>query len=246
MLLRRVTQHVKEQNWFAVFVDFFIVVVGVFIGIQVANWNDTQNNKAGLVTTLERLDREVSKNITVIDKILNDFEKSKNNMSQGREALNSCTFTLEGQQALEGLFFNFVEDIQPNFVTVVADQLAAQNSYQELLSDQLQEEFSDYIAKIQEEHEQLTSHYKQMWAHHVNYHPSVDAYFSNDPKYAEDYSGWGFKLDKPFKEVCKDATFRNRFINTLGFYTSINQRLLRFKADSEEFKMLLDKELENN
>ena len=39
MLLRRITKHVTDQNWFAVFVDFLIVVVGVFIGIQVANWN---------------------------------------------------------------------------------------------------------------------------------------------------------------------------------------------------------------
>ena len=40
MLLRSITQHLKDQNWFAVGLDFFIVVVGVFIGIQVANWNE--------------------------------------------------------------------------------------------------------------------------------------------------------------------------------------------------------------
>jgi hypothetical protein len=40
MILRRITEHVKAQNWFAVGIDFVIVVVGVFIGIQVANWND--------------------------------------------------------------------------------------------------------------------------------------------------------------------------------------------------------------
>ena len=40
MLLRRVIEHVKAQNWTAVALDFFIVVVGVFIGIQVANWNN--------------------------------------------------------------------------------------------------------------------------------------------------------------------------------------------------------------
>ena len=39
MLLRSITKHVKDQNWFAVFLDFFIVVVGVFIGIQVNDWN---------------------------------------------------------------------------------------------------------------------------------------------------------------------------------------------------------------
>ncbi|MEE2929144.1 MAG: hypothetical protein VX599_00360 [Pseudomonadota bacterium] len=39
MLFRRVIQHVKDQNWTAVGIDFVIVVVGVFIGIQVSNWN---------------------------------------------------------------------------------------------------------------------------------------------------------------------------------------------------------------
>lgn len=40
MILRRVIEHVQSQNWFAVALDFVIVVFGVFIGIQVANWND--------------------------------------------------------------------------------------------------------------------------------------------------------------------------------------------------------------
>ncbi len=42
MLLRRITEHVKAQNWTAIGLDFFIVVVGVFIGIQVANWNEAR------------------------------------------------------------------------------------------------------------------------------------------------------------------------------------------------------------
>jgi hypothetical protein len=39
MILRRVTQHVCEQNWTAVALDFVTVVVGVFLGIQIGNWN---------------------------------------------------------------------------------------------------------------------------------------------------------------------------------------------------------------
>ncbi|MCA1789313.1 MAG: hypothetical protein LC667_05475 [Thioalkalivibrio sp.] len=39
MILRRVAQHVREQNWTAIGIDFVIVVVGVFIGIQFSNWN---------------------------------------------------------------------------------------------------------------------------------------------------------------------------------------------------------------
>jgi hypothetical protein len=42
MLLRRVIEHVREQNWTAVGIDFVIVVIGVFFGIQVANWNEAR------------------------------------------------------------------------------------------------------------------------------------------------------------------------------------------------------------
>lgn len=33
MILRRMMQHAKDQNWFAVFLDFVIVVPVVFIGM---------------------------------------------------------------------------------------------------------------------------------------------------------------------------------------------------------------------
>jgi len=38
-MIRRVREHVDQHNWFAVAVDFIIVVVGVFVGIQASNWN---------------------------------------------------------------------------------------------------------------------------------------------------------------------------------------------------------------
>ena len=46
MILRRITEHVKTQNWFAVALDFVIVVAGVFIGIQVSNWNQARADRA--------------------------------------------------------------------------------------------------------------------------------------------------------------------------------------------------------
>jgi hypothetical protein len=59
MLLRRVIKHVRDQNWFAVGLDFLIVVSGVFIGIQVANWNDDRRERLEEQAVLERLHQEV-------------------------------------------------------------------------------------------------------------------------------------------------------------------------------------------
>ena len=60
MLFRRVLQHVKDQNWTAVGIDFVIVVVGVFIGLQVANWNDARSDRQTEVLYLQRLQQELS------------------------------------------------------------------------------------------------------------------------------------------------------------------------------------------
>ena len=39
MFLRRIIEHLKTQNWTAVGLELGIVIVGVFIGTQVSNWN---------------------------------------------------------------------------------------------------------------------------------------------------------------------------------------------------------------
>ncbi len=55
MILRRVIKHFREQEWTAIFLDFLIVVVGVFVGLQVANWNDQQQVRAQEEKYLERI-----------------------------------------------------------------------------------------------------------------------------------------------------------------------------------------------
>jgi hypothetical protein len=60
MILRRITEHVRAQNWFAVGIDFLIVVVGVFIGIQVANWNEARRDRLAEAQYLDRLEREIA------------------------------------------------------------------------------------------------------------------------------------------------------------------------------------------
>lgn len=59
MRYRRLIEQLRQQNWTAVAIDFVIVVVGVFIGIQMANWNeDRLSAKRGTLLT-ERLKEDL-------------------------------------------------------------------------------------------------------------------------------------------------------------------------------------------
>ena len=47
MLFRRISAHLKRQDWFAVGLDLLIVVVGIYIGLQVDAWNSTRHDSYG-------------------------------------------------------------------------------------------------------------------------------------------------------------------------------------------------------
>lgn len=55
LLLRRVVEHVKTQNWTAVAIDFLIVVIGVFVGLQVQDWNSSRKDRREEVALIGRL-----------------------------------------------------------------------------------------------------------------------------------------------------------------------------------------------
>ena len=42
MIFRRLAQNLRDQNWTAITIEFVLLVVGVFLGIQVANWNEAR------------------------------------------------------------------------------------------------------------------------------------------------------------------------------------------------------------
>ncbi|NNE40943.1 MAG: hypothetical protein HKN14_08495 [Marinicaulis sp.] len=62
MLLRRITEHVKAQNWTAVALDFVIVVVGVFMGLQVQEWSNARAFDAQESAYLSELRAEIEAN----------------------------------------------------------------------------------------------------------------------------------------------------------------------------------------
>jgi hypothetical protein len=55
LILRRVIAHFRKQEWTAIAIDFLIVVVGVFIGIQVSNWNAARVERSAEAQYLARL-----------------------------------------------------------------------------------------------------------------------------------------------------------------------------------------------
>lgn len=77
MILRRVIEHVKAQNWTAVALDFVIVVVGVFIGIQVSNWNAARGERAAEAGYLEAMEQDVAYSIQNLETMIDEIQRQE-------------------------------------------------------------------------------------------------------------------------------------------------------------------------
>ncbi|MEM8601071.1 MAG: DUF6090 family protein [Bacteroidota bacterium] len=90
-ILGRLSQAVREQNWFAVALELGIVVLGVFIGLQVNNWNasrvDRAEERALLLQIQESLaaDRaELIQGRDRLDDALSDLTELRDHLQAGR------------------------------------------------------------------------------------------------------------------------------------------------------------------
>ncbi len=79
MLLRRITKHVKDQNWFAVGVDFFIVVIGILLAFQITEWNAARKDAALENDYLHRIQEELSR----------DQERLEDRLSSWKQVVQS-------------------------------------------------------------------------------------------------------------------------------------------------------------
>jgi hypothetical protein len=104
MLLRRFSEHVKGQNWFAVALDFLIVVFGVFIGFQLNTWNDNRKLDEAYAQARARLVAESEANITAIEALIRQNETTLPVVRGAIAAFESCDPGEESEAAfLKGL-----------------------------------------------------------------------------------------------------------------------------------------------
>lgn len=74
MLLRRVIHQFRNQEWTAIGIDFVIVVIGVFIGIQVSNWNSERQESERAQTHSQRLLAELKLELAYSESLIDYME----------------------------------------------------------------------------------------------------------------------------------------------------------------------------
>jgi len=239
MLLRRITKHVKNENWFAVFVDFIIVVSGVFIGIQVANWNEQKSNQEALSKSLGRLEAEVQNNLNIIDTIIEKIAAQRTTRVQASMALRDCNDSEDSRLALINSVSGLAGDIVPTFLDTTLNELSGQERFLSLLSPEFRAQFNSFQSHMNEEARQLSLNFNLMWDEHIIKNNQLDVDFN---KPIDGFAFYHASLANSVAIICKDTIFRRQFNTTMGFFEVTGIRLKNLKVRIEDFTKTLAKE----
>jgi hypothetical protein len=75
MILRRFAQSLNDQNWATILIEFILLVLGVFLGIQVANWNAQRVEDAKAQAYLVRIHNNLESDLQSIERRIAFWQK---------------------------------------------------------------------------------------------------------------------------------------------------------------------------
>ena len=73
MILNRIAKTIQSGNWGTIVLEILIVVVGIFLGLQVDDWNELRKERLRETRYLERLYEDLEKDIQSIGNSLDSY-----------------------------------------------------------------------------------------------------------------------------------------------------------------------------
>lgn len=174
MRLRHITKNVKEQNWFAVLLDLLIVVLGVFVGIQLGNWNEGRQLRGAYSDAEVRFQTENEANIEMIDEFLVAMDSRLERSRKAIDALRSCKTGSQARQDIE-TGINVIRGT--GFLkirTTALSGLTENHAYLSLMPEQNREELKDLERQVSQTQKTLDWLEEQPFRNHIESKPQID------------------------------------------------------------------------
>ena len=73
MILNRIATKLRKGDWGTVVVEIFVVVIGIFLGLQVDDWNDGRKERQKEFHYLERLEEDLEQDLRSIESSLRAY-----------------------------------------------------------------------------------------------------------------------------------------------------------------------------
>jgi hypothetical protein len=209
MIIRRFVTALRQQDWATVTIEFVLVVLGVFVGIQASNWNESIEIDRKLDVAMRRVAAEMDLNLNRLEALDKEIEGALPLVRRAHDALLSCSQS-DGavDQINEGInasmmTFGMIFELQ------ALDAVLGTPEFVERIEEPQRTalaRFSSYLKSVETDitaNEKEPFHNGAVRAPSVTFGPNIDTTF--------EYSGESYRLPLrgarlrvPVSEACLD------------------------------------------
>ena len=241
MILRRVIEHFRKQEWTAIGIDLVIVVVGVFIGIQVANWNAEMIDKRDAREALRRMEDDLRLSISSTKGYAETILKSGQSADLVLARLRDCRLPEPDRDRFAIGLYRLGKILSARLVRTTFDELRDGGKLGLIGNAELRRTLGETV-RSQETHEEVFKLQTVRMDPHIAY---VDGQviFDVDASTGGGGNGLGWRqLDIDFEAACKDRRFQTAVGSVRNYtYDSLGS-LKRMQKRYETLLAMIEKE----
>ncbi len=231
----------KDQNWFAVGIDFWIVVVGVFFGIQIGNWNETRLDQKAYEQAHDRMVIEAKDNIENLEHTLELYAVMTENFQTAIEDIRNCRDDEKAKNRIEAAVEALNSTISPTFHNTAISHLTTSERLLERQTTVRREQYLNYSKSLQERINWSHTMFENMEARLNDQHPFLDY---GSFKMRAERNNWDDAIWGDYRPLilvvepaiaCQDVAFRKLFYRWESGHTYQHNLMTAAIADTKTF-----------
>jgi hypothetical protein len=239
MILRRVIDHVRRQEWTAIFIDLVIVVVGVFIGIQVANWNAELIERREARDSMQRLQEDVALSVQLTQSSIDFMADNARLADLALARLRACDLPAGDRDDFATSLYRLGKVTPARFVRTTFDELRDSGKLRLIGNPGLRRDLTE-VARLSEWYEKVFTLIAGRLEAHAAYVDGQVIFDVDGSIGGGGRIGWE-RLDMDFDVACKDRRFlaavaasRNYTYDVLSDAASMQARFKSLLAKIEK------------
>jgi len=148
VILHRLSQAMAKQDWFTVLLEIFIVVVGIFLGLQVDDWNESRKYRQEEAVYRAKLARDLVAMRGDLASKIEANEESIRHMTGALRALEACDDSDAARSELK-YALEFYQVTRPfSYLDATYNEMVASGALARLADDDLKQEISYAYSRL--------------------------------------------------------------------------------------------------
>ncbi len=146
MIIKRISQRILNRNWRELSVEILVVVVGVFLAIQVENWNEARKERGQEKALLESLYTDLTENKEIGERYVERYSEIET------DALKLLKIAQSKQEPTSNDFYHIINGTfgvrPPRFIRNTWDVLTASSQLTIIKNADIKEEVAEFYQLV--------------------------------------------------------------------------------------------------